>query len=112
MGWGSMGGDSQPQIQAQIFARAILAGQPLQAALSAPRFAYGRSLDGQPNTDLKLEARFDPALVQRLGEMGHTTEAAADFDSLMGHAGALIRRADGIIEGAADPRADGIAAGW
>jgi gamma-glutamyltranspeptidase len=30
----------------------------------------------------------------------------------MGHAGALVRHPDGRIEGAADPRSDGMAAGW
>jgi gamma-glutamyltranspeptidase/glutathione hydrolase len=112
MVWGSMGGDSQPQIQAQIFARAILAGQPLQAALTAPRFVYGKAVDGQPNTDVKLEARFSPELAAELEALGHSVERVGAFDSVMGHAGALVRRADGLIEGAADPRADGIAAGW
>lgn len=112
MVWGSMGGDSQPQIQAQIFARAVLGGQSPQAALTAPRFVYGRSVDGQPNTDLKLENRFAPELATELERLGHVVERMAPFDSLMGHAGALIRRGDGMIEGAADPRADGSAAGW
>lgn len=112
MVWGSMGGDSQPQIQAQIFARAIVGGQPLQAAVTAPRFVYGRSVDGQPNTDLKLESRFPAEMAEQLAALGHTVETVAPFDPLMGHAGALVRRADGVIEGAADPRADGTAAGW
>ncbi|HLO77711.1 MAG TPA: gamma-glutamyltransferase, partial [Magnetospirillum sp.] len=112
MVWGSMGGDSQPQIQAQIYARAVLGGQSLQAALTAPRFVYGRSVDGQPNSDLKIEARFSPELAEDLTQAGHMVERVAAFDSLMGHAGALIRRGDGMIEGAADPRADGCAAGW
>jgi len=30
----------------------------------------------------------------------------------MGHAGALVRHPSGLIEGAADPRSDGIAAGF
>jgi len=29
----------------------------------------------------------------------------------MGHAGALVRHSDGLIEGAADPRSDGLVAG-
>jgi gamma-glutamyltranspeptidase/glutathione hydrolase len=112
MVWGTMGGDSQPQVQAQIFSRAVLYGQPLQAALTAPRFVYGRSLDGQPSSDLKLEARFGPELAAELAALGHSVEMLAPFDSLTGHAGALVRRADGLIEGAADPRADGVVAGW
>jgi gamma-glutamyltranspeptidase/glutathione hydrolase len=33
------------------------------------------------------------------------------FGDTMGHAGALVRHPDGRIEGAADPRSDGAAAG-
>ncbi len=108
MVWGSMGGDIQPQIQAQIFSRAILHGQSLQVALSAPRFAFGR--DG--GSHVLLENRFLPDLADRLRDAGHAVDVVGSFDSRTGHAGALIRRADGMIEGAADPRADGVVAGW
>ena len=108
MVWGSMGGDSQPQVQAQIFTRAILHGQSLQAALTAPRFVFGRAGGG----DLRLEGRFAPELVEQLAQAGHVVERGDAFDAAMGQAGALIRRPDGLIEGAADPRADGCAAGW
>jgi gamma-glutamyltranspeptidase/glutathione hydrolase len=30
----------------------------------------------------------------------------------MGHAGAIVRRPDGVLEGATDPRSDGAALGW
>jgi len=108
MVWGSMGGDSQPQIQAQIFTRAILHGQKLQAAVTAPRFVFGR----QGEADLKVENRFSPELVEALEAAGHVVERVEPFDTAMGQAGALIRRADGFIEGACDPRADGGVAGW
>jgi gamma-glutamyltranspeptidase/glutathione hydrolase len=36
----------------------------------------------------------------------------ADFDETMGHAGALVRNADGALEGAFDPRSDGSVAGY
>lgn len=109
MVWGSMGGDSQPQIQAQVFTR-ILAGQQAQAAVTAPRFVFGKG--GEGARDLKLEARFDPEIAAALVALGHDVERVAAFDGQMGHAGALIRRADGLIEGAADPRADGAVAAW
>lgn len=32
------------------------------------------------------------------------------FSDTMGHAGALVRHADGMLEGAVDPRSDGIVA--
>lgn len=110
--WGSMGGDSQPQILAQIFARAVVAGQGLQQAVSAPRFALGRGLDGSPAADLKLEAGLPSGLDQELDAAGHRVTRVGALDSLMGHAGAVMRRADGLLEGAADPRADGAALGW
>ncbi|MBX9634503.1 MAG: gamma-glutamyltransferase, partial [Magnetospirillum sp.] len=112
MVWGSMGGDSQPQIQAQIFTRAVMYGQRLQQAVTAPRFVFGRGVDGAPGADLVMESRFSPELVESLRAAGHMVQTVAPFDSLMGHAGALIRRADGMIEGACDPRADGVVAGW
>lgn len=110
--WGSTGGDAQPQVQAQIFTRAVLYGQPLQAAVTAPRFAFGRTFDGQPNSDLKLESRFAPEVAEQLTALGHKVEMVGPFDTLMGHAGVLLRRPDGIIEGAADPRSDGTVAAW
>lgn len=110
--WGSMGGDSQPQIQAQLFTRAVLFGETPQQAVSAPRFALGRAVDGAPPGGLLLENRFDPALVQELGKAGHAIQATGDYDSALGHAGMVVRRADGTLEGAADPRADGCVAAW
>ncbi|MFA6021891.1 MAG: gamma-glutamyltransferase [Rhodospirillales bacterium] len=112
MVWGSMGGDSQPQIQAQLFTRAVLFGQSPQTAVTAPRFALGRSLDGAPPGGLLLENRFAPALVQDLSKAGHVIQMTGDFDSALGHAGMIIRRADGTLEGACDPRADGTVAAW
>ena len=34
------------------------------------------------------------------------------FAESMGHAGAIVRHADGIFEGGNDPRSDGVALGW
>jgi gamma-glutamyltranspeptidase/glutathione hydrolase len=36
----------------------------------------------------------------------------APFTATMGHAGAVVRHADGLIEGATDPRSDGAVATW
>jgi gamma-glutamyltranspeptidase/glutathione hydrolase len=33
------------------------------------------------------------------------------FSDTMGHAGALVRYPNGVIEGAVDPRSDGVVAG-
>jgi len=111
MPFGTMGGEGQPQTQAAVFTRYARFGQGLQQAVSAPRWLLGRTW-GASSTSLKLESRFHPALVRQLAEAGHLVEVLDEpFSDTMGHAGALVRRADGVIEGAADPRSDGAVAG-
>ncbi|MDE1928466.1 MAG: gamma-glutamyltransferase, partial [Burkholderiales bacterium] len=111
MPYGTMGGEGQPQTQAAVFTRYARFGMPLQQAVDAPRWLLGRTW-GDASTNLKLESRFDPALVRRLREAGHDVELLTQaYSDTMGHAGALVRHADGRIEGAADPRSDGAAAG-
>ncbi len=57
-------------------------------------------------------ARFDPALLGALAAAGHDVEPVEPCSDLMGHAGAVIRCADGRPEGTADPRANGAVAGF
>lgn len=110
MVYGTMGGEGQPQSQAALFSRYALFNQPLQQAITAPRWLLGRTW-GDTTTTLKLESRFEPALVQALVDAGHNVEVLdAPFSDTMGHAGAIVRHADGVLEGATDPRADGIVA--
>ncbi|BES73252.1 gamma-glutamyltransferase family protein [Marinobacter nanhaiticus D15-8W] len=110
MSYGTMGGEGQPQTQAMIFSRYGLYNQPLQQAVTAPRWLLGRTW-GDTSTTLKLENRFPRELVDKLRKAGHEVEELEEaFSDTMGHAGALVRRANGIIEGAADPRSDGTAA--
>jgi gamma-glutamyltranspeptidase len=111
MPYGTMGGDSQPQIQAQVLSRYRL-GISLADAVDAPRFRLGRR-DGDPDVMLRLEARFDEGLIRSLSQAGHqviTVEKPYSDD--FGHAGALVRhRRDGRIEATHDPRSDGGALG-
>lgn len=109
--YGTMGGEGQPQTQAAIFTRAALFGQGLQRAITAPRWLLGRTW-GEMTTTLKIEGRFAPALVDQLIAAGHEVEVVADFTDQMGHAGGIIRRPDGWLEGATDPRSDGAVAGF
>jgi gamma-glutamyltranspeptidase len=111
MPYGTMGGEGQPQTQAMVFTRYARFGQSLQQAVSAPRWLLGRTW-GDISTSLKLESRFDPALVQALQDAGHQVELLDEaFSDTMGHAGALVRYPNGVIEGAVDPRSHGIVAG-
>ena len=111
MPYGTMGGEGQPQTQAMLFARHVLHGQGLQEAVTAPRWLLGRTW-GAETMSLRIENRFDPAVIARLRSAGHELEEIGAFDEVMGHAGALVRHPDGLIEGAADPRGDGAAAGF
>jgi len=110
LAYGTMGGEGQPQTQAAVFTRHAMFGQNLQAAISAPRWLLGRTW-GDDSTNLKLESRFDPALVGALRAAGHDVQIVGDYDDMMGHAGAVKVHPSGVIEGATDPRADGICAG-
>ena len=111
MVYGAMGGDGQPQTQAAIFSRYAMFGQALQAAVTAPRWLLGRRWADEGAT-LKLEDRFEPALVAQLRDAGHEIEMVEPFSDLMGHAGAIVRHASGALEGAADPRSDGAVCAW
>jgi oxamate amidohydrolase len=111
MAFGTMGGEGQPQTQAAIFSRFARFRVPLQEAITAPRWLLGRTW-GENSTSLKLEARFAPELVAALRAAGHAVEVVRPFASTMGHAGAIVRHASGLLEGASDPRSDGAAAGW
>ncbi|MBX6327920.1 MAG: gamma-glutamyltransferase [Pseudolabrys sp.] len=109
--YGCMGGDGQPQTQAAVFTRHVLFRQPLEQALDAPRWLLGRTW-GSPHTRLQLESRFDEKLVDALLSAGHDVAVLEEaYSDTMGHAGAVVLHADGTLEGAHDPRADGGAAG-
>jgi gamma-glutamyltranspeptidase len=111
MAYGAMGGDGQPQSQAAVFTRHINFRQPLEQALDAPRWLLGRTW-GSNRTTLRLEARFDGNLIDRLMSAGHDVQVLDEaYSDTMGHAGAVILHPDGTLEGGHDPRADGGAAG-
>ena len=108
--YGSMGGDGQPQFQAQVFTR-IAAGQKLADAVAAPRMRYGRTW-GEQASGVKVEASYDDAVFTALARAGHEIERRCpeDVDSF-GHAGAIMRFPKGNVAAAHDPRSDGGAEG-
>lgn len=110
MAYGTMGGEGQPQTQAAVFAR-YARGVDLQDAISAPRWLLGRTW-GEETTALKLEDGFAPDLYAALAAAGHEVERAGGPTAMMGHAGAVVRHADGRLDGATDPRSDGGVAAW
>jgi oxamate amidohydrolase len=110
MSYGSMGGDGQPQFQAQVFAR-INAGQKLADAVAAPRHFFGRTW-GSASASVKLEAGYDDAVASALARAGHEIERREPkHRDSFGHAGALMRSRKGAIAATHDPRSDGGSAG-
>ncbi len=109
MPYGSMGGDGQPQFQAAVFTRYACFGMDLGEAIDAPRWRLGRTW-GHEDAELTLESGFDPDVVEALRRAGHGTVVLPERHSdSLGHADAIVRRADGRLFGASDPRSDGAA---
>jgi oxamate amidohydrolase len=109
--YGSMGGDGQPQFQAQVLTRYRLRGK-IAEALDAPRLLVGRTW-GVSSSTVKLEGGFDEGVAQALAKAGHPIERTdTPHSDLFGHAGMLARRGKGAIEAQHDPRSDGGAAGF
>jgi oxamate amidohydrolase len=107
MTYGSMGGDGQPQFQAQIFTRHARFGMSPGDAIAAPRWRLGRTW-GEGQVGMGMEDRFDPDLVLALERAGHTIIVLPDaFSDDMGHAGMIVRDRTGRLLGASDPRSDG-----
>jgi gamma-glutamyltranspeptidase len=109
MVYGTMGGDGQPQTQSAVFTRVVSFGMDPQSAVTAPRWLLGRTW-GLPSDTLKLESRFDAAVARTLTAWGHEVEILQPFDEAVGHAGAILRHPNGVLEGGADPRSDGAVA--
>jgi gamma-glutamyltranspeptidase len=111
MAYGCMGGDGQPQTQSALFTRYVDFREPLFEAIDRPRWVLGRTW-GAPRTALRLEPRFDDAVIETLAAAGHDIDVISEpYSDVMGHAGAAVLHPDGGLEGAHDPRTDGGAAG-
>ena len=110
--YGAMGGEGQPQTLAAILTRVLDLGMDVQVAIDAPRWLYGRHW-GLPTTRLSLEARVPRAVIDELSRRGHDVQVVGPWDDRMGHAQAIwIDPRTGTRYGGADPRGDGLAAGW
>jgi oxamate amidohydrolase len=111
MSYGSMGGEVQPQITSMNFIRHARHGLSPMAALHAPRLTFGKAW-GAARATVKTESRMDDAIVRGLSRLGHEVEVnPKPFADSFGHAGMLVRHADGRVEACHDPRADGGALG-
>jgi gamma-glutamyltranspeptidase/glutathione hydrolase len=113
---GSMGGDAQPQIHAQVVSNLIDGGLDVQQAVSAPRWFVEPVEHFAPPIEVRAEPRFGPAVLDELRAMGHPVTETAPFDSWLGHCHAIELvdggpAADGgSVAAATDPRSAGLPA--
>ncbi|MDP6574049.1 MAG: gamma-glutamyltransferase [Rhodospirillales bacterium] len=111
MAYGTMGGEGQPQTQAALFTRYVHFAMGLQRAITAPRWVLARTW-GAERTDLRVESRMPADVVEALRAAGHDVTVVGPFEDAMGHAGAAVLHASGVMEGATDPRCDGAVAAF
>jgi gamma-glutamyltranspeptidase/glutathione hydrolase len=104
--FGTMGADGQLQTQVQLLAHLVDDGADPAVALDAPRWVVDPG-----DHSVRIEDRFDPGLVDALSRAGHRMEVVGPYDDCMGHAQVIRLDPDGLAA-AADPRSEGLAAGF
>lgn len=102
MPFGVMGGAYQPAGHARLVSNLKDFGMGLQAALDAPR-AFSDA------GNMKVERGYAPSVRRELAHMGHDVSVP---EIALGGAQAIRIGANGILEGASDPRKDGCALGY
>ena len=102
---GSMGGDAQPQIHAQLVSALVDGGVDVATAVAAPRWFVEPDDHFAPPVEVRLEPRHAPGVAEALEALGHPVTLVAPFDADLGHEHA-IELVDG---GPAAP--DGLAGG-
>lgn len=102
MPFGVMGGQFQPLGHVRLLQNHFLHGMDWQSAVDYPRafFEKGR---------LKLEEGVSVKAAIQLAEMGHDILRSA---KPLGGAQAIYMHENGLLEGASDPRKDGVALGY
>jgi gamma-glutamyltranspeptidase / glutathione hydrolase len=115
---GSMGGDAQPQIHAQLVSALVDGGVDIATAVAAPRWYVEPADHFAPPETVWLEPRLDAGVGEALVAMGHDVHLAAPFDSAVGHEHAIElvaggpAAAEGSVAAATDPRSAGLPAVW
>lgn len=107
--YGTQGADGQPQTLATLLARVIDHGHDPATALAAPRFLLGRTFSDSRDS-LKMEKSAGAEILDELARRGHEVSPLEPKSPISGQAG-LIRIGGDLIDGAHDPRSDGIALG-
>ena len=113
---GSMGGDIQPQIHAQLVSALVDGRADIAMSVSAPRWSVEADGYLAPPTLVSVERRLAPDAETNLAEMGHSITRGAAFDSNFGHCHAIQlvnggpAAGGGSLAAVTDPRSWGLPA--
>lgn len=109
---GTMGGDTQPQILLQIITRLLRHGRSAGTSIGGPRWGLvapgSNGFDTWTDADavaVRIEEEAAAGWGQGLRSLGHEVQIVDGVDGSVGHANLIDVRPDGILAGAADPRA-------
>ena len=114
---GSMGGDAQPQIHAQVVSNLVDGKVDIRTAIGAPRWFVSPRELLEPPVDVYAEPRFAAGVLEGLEALGHPVVRMGPFDAQLGHAHAIELVDGGPSEGGSlaavtDPRSEGLPAAW
>ncbi|WP_420453740.1 gamma-glutamyltransferase family protein [Ilumatobacter sp.] len=106
---GTMGGDAQPQILLQVAARLFHHRESAGRAITAGRWALRGTtgFDTWSETSaptVMVEGQASESWADGLRDLGHHVERTPTWDSMFGHAHAIVRGRDEIWIGCSDPR--------
>lgn len=103
---GSPGATKIISTVSQVISRVIDHKMGMQDAIDAPRL-----WDNTANK-INVETRISDETLKQLEAMGHKTNKTSEWDRGMGSVQGVLYKADGTLEGGADPRRDGKALGF
>jgi gamma-glutamyltranspeptidase/glutathione hydrolase len=102
---GSPGGNRIIPIVAQVIIKLIDYEMSIKEAIDSPR------ITDEATEKILLENRISPTIEKALIEKGHQVERLTDYDRKLGGVQG-VRYINNRLEGAADPRRDGVARGY
>ena len=115
---GSMGGDAQPQVHAQLVSDVVDGGLDIAQAVAAPRWSVEPRFHFDPPREVIVESRFQPEFLDALASMGHPLVPGGGFEAGIGHQHAIELVAGGpaapggSVAAVTDPRSAGVPAVW
>ncbi|MEK7284886.1 MAG: gamma-glutamyltransferase, partial [Chloroflexota bacterium] len=104
--FGTPGRHAQVQTNFQLAVALIDHEMDVQEAIEQPRWFH------ESGRTLKMEARYPEQVRRALASKGHEIELLPEWDDVTGGAQAIAIDGNGVFAAGADPRREGVAAGY